>query len=124
MSWDGFIPDDVIIPCKFCGNNLESKDSGYPASRYFGTLNGLCNKCTYSCPFLKKRYSDEAEIWSFPPHCPSWRRNRETYIKYNSCKNKLCNHGSVYISRPDAYGGSYLIQCSTCSQKYYTHWTR
>jgi hypothetical protein len=59
------------------------------------------------------------KLMSHPPHCPSWRRDREAYWWNIHCTNKACHHGLVWISRRDSEGGSYTVQCEQCSDYLY-----
>jgi len=116
MSWNGFYPEH---PCKKCGQMLKGQDSGYPAETYAGTYNGLCYKCTGSMPYLQKKWADGCQLWNFPPHLSSWRRDRETYFYHPLCTNEECEHGRVYVSRCFSFGGSYYINCDYCVAKYF-----
>ena len=112
MTWDGFLPEHC---CKWCGSKLRGHDSGYPAELYAGTYTGLCYSCTSSKPFMEKEWADGCQLWNFPPHQPSWRRDRETYFYHASCKQG-CDHGRVYASR--GQGGFYYRYCEYCLDKY------
>lgn len=124
-SWDGRIADPGEIPCKACGKPLNAAGM-YPAETYMGTFNGLCYPCTGAGPFLLETEHDGAEWWSHPPHCPSWRRDRERFLTYADCDavrpvgrevvpaSCYRTKGAVHVSRSDAHGGSYNESCGAC----------
>jgi len=59
----------------------------------------------------------------YPPHCPSWRRDRERYWGYSNCPD--CGGAcSEWVSRSDARGGSYRKYCKTCLDRLREHPTR
>jgi hypothetical protein len=107
-TWDGFLP---AHDCKVCGTALQGQGSGRPAELYAGTYTGLCYTCERSAEFKLSDNADGSETWSFPPACPSWRRTRETYTCF---PGHGCAHGSRWVSRADAQGGSYRVSCETC----------
>lgn len=73
--------------CSRCGRELSGPDGPRPAETYLGTLNGLCYPCTSSGPYVVARYPwDGAQLVSWPPHCPSWRRTREEFHGYPGCE--------------------------------------
>jgi len=109
----GMFPDQK---CLICGKQL-NKDGRYPAELYAGTFTGLCYACTSSKAYRVAVFYDGAERWSYPPHCPSWRRARETYTAYPDCTE--CNgRGRIVISRANSRGGLYTEQCRTCSDRF------
>lgn len=113
----GFLVD--APPCRVCGKELGGRqpDGSYhrPAELYAGTYTGLCQRCTSGRAYLVTTLCDGAEVWSFPPHCPSWRRDRQTFVSYPDCG---CNHGRVMVSRNLSQGGNYPMSCESCSIRY------
>ena len=114
MDKDGFFSPHN---CKRCSKPLHGKDSGYPAELYAGTFTGLCYQCTDSGPVLLGRWEDGCELWEHPPHCPSWRRDREQFVGFSGCA--ICGgKGRLMVSRHHAAGGPYPKQCQTCSDRH------
>lgn len=112
-NWDGFYPPHN---CKDCGKKLNA-DGGHPAELYAGTYTGLCYGCENKPQRIEKTYSDGSVLFSYPPHCPSWRRDRKTFYAYTDCTN--CNGtGRLYVSRSFALGGSYYNYCKTCLTRF------
>ena len=109
-GWDGMLPAGTT--CLNCGKVLNA-DGGHPAELYLGTYNGLCYPCTSAPAFLVQECEDGSQEWSHPPHCPSWRRNREIRYGYEGCET-CGGKGSVRQFRPDSQGGSYTYQCPVC----------
>lgn len=114
MPWDGFLQEGS--KCEQCGKIL-NEDGQYPAELYAGTYCGLCDQCMCQGIYQVKGNSDGSKLMSHPPHCPSWRRDREEYIWFEDCD--LCNKGAVKIDRSFAYGGTYNVQCKKCSERHY-----
>lgn len=71
--------------CVRCGRELNA-DGWHPAELYAGTFNGLCYPCTGEKAYVVEVEEDGCQVWSYPPHCPSWRRDRETYRGYSECE--------------------------------------
>lgn len=71
--------------CKRCGRELDDGTRGRPAELYAGTYTGLCYPCTNEGPYVSEIREDGCQVWSYPPHCPSWRRDRETFYGYPDC---------------------------------------
>jgi len=118
MSWNGFLPKGV--KCKQCGAVLEGEGEGRPAESYLGTYNGLCYPCTGKGPyFTGEVLVSGAKVYSHPPSCPSWRRDRTTYYFFEDCT--VCQFGSVRKYSPGPFGGSYNSQCDACSKRHYEH---
>jgi len=113
---DGMLPKHA---CKACGNELNA-DGGHPAEVYLGTYTGLCYACQNGASYREKVYASGAERWNFPPHCPSWRRNRESFIGYPNCPH-CSGRGRIMVSRADSHGGSYPRNCEPCSKRHYSH---
>lgn len=120
MTWDGMLGSEGSVPCTKCGTPL-NPHGHRPAELYAGTYTGLCYKCQNGGAFCTHvELLDKAEHWDFPPHCPSWRRDRERYVGYNDCTD--CDgRGAEWISRCDSRGGSYRAYCKTCFSRYYDH---
>lgn len=96
MDKDGMLPSHW--KCRDCG--LPLNDNGMqPAELYAGTYTGLCHKCESTGPRIVKIYNlDSALEVSYPPSCPSWRRDREDYTAYFDCN--ICEgKGRVVKSR-------------------------
>jgi hypothetical protein len=65
-------------------------DGGHPAERYAGTHNGLCYPCTATGPYMVEVAElDGCRRLSYPPSCPSLRRDRETELAYPDCEQCL-----------------------------------
>ena len=106
--------------CKQCDKPLNA-DGGHPAELYAGTYTGLCYQCERSGErLIKTDPLDGSQCWEFPPHCPSWRRTRERFTGFAGCE-KCSGKGRIWIGRSDSQGGSYAIQCETCSARYWNH---
>lgn len=112
MDGKGFSP---CQNCKKCGNAL-NKNGDYPAELYAGTFTGLCYTCERAAPYLLERMSDGMLLWSFPPHCPSWRRDREFFYGWEDC-SACKGKGRILVKRSMRQGGSYSRQCRKCSDK-------
>lgn len=120
MGWDGMLGSEGSIPCNRCGEPL-NPHGHRPAELYAGTYTGLCYRCQNSSAFCTHvELLDMAEHWEFPPHCPSWRRDRESYVGYSDC-NDCDGRGSKWVSRSDPQGGSYRTYCDACFSRYYNH---
>jgi len=117
MDSHGMLPNH---PCKQCGKPLNA-DGYHPAELYAGTYTGLCYSCERSGERLLQVNSlDGAQHWEFPPHCPSWRRDRERFIGYTGCQ--LCQgKGRLWVGRSDTQRGSYSKQCEPCSNRFWDH---
>jgi hypothetical protein len=81
MDRDGMFPPR---PCRNCGKPLNA-DGNHPAELYAGTFTGLCYGCERAAPYIQQRWADGAQLVSHPPSCPSWRRDRETFVGYPDC---------------------------------------
>lgn len=112
---DGFMPPSE---CYRCTTPLQGQYSGHPAESYAGTFTGLCGKCTHAEPIKIGEYDNGAELWEYAPHCPSWRRDRETYIAFSDCL-RCIGRGFSWIGRSDASGGSYRAYCRECNGRFH-----
>ena len=111
MTWDGMLPQQ---DCQRCGKPLNT-DGGHPAELYAGTFTGLCYKCEREGPYVVKTYSaDGAQRISYPPSCPSWRRDRVEHIAYPDCP-QCKGTGRIYVDRPWRTGGGYHKSCDRLS---------
>lgn len=111
MDRDGMFPADWT--CTRCGKVLNA-DGGHPAELYAGTYNGMCYRCTSGAKYITgTRLIDGGTVWSHPPHLPSWRRDRETYVFYWDCDQ--C-HGEGRRATWDNTAG-----CDACSKRSYTY---
>lgn len=109
--------------CKVCGVELQGEGSGRPAESYLGTYNGLCYTCTSGAVYIQCEWIDGARTINYPPHCPAWRRDRETFIGYADCPD--CKGGGrKWVTRSDASGGSYTVNCKPCLKRFYDNPTR
>lgn len=121
MDRDGMLAGPGVLPCRGCGNGLDA-DGGHPAERYAGTFTGLCYTCERSQAFdTGERSTSGAQLWSHPPHAPSWRRDRETFDWFPDCTNPKCQHGRIWISRPNTIGGDYTTACPSCWKRHFEH---
>lgn len=119
MTWDGFLPPGMT--CLHCGAELAGVYSGRPAESYLGTYNGLCYRCTGRAAFaVRVELLDRATWWEWPPHCPSWRRARETFVGYAGCEH-CGGQGRIMKPRYSAGGGSYAANCKPCMDRYRAH---
>lgn len=116
MDDQGFLPQQN---CQGCGKPL-NRDKN-PAELYAGTFTGLCYECERKAAYVTYEFSDGAKYWSHAPHCPSWRRDRETFIAYDDCPECKEKHGRIMVSRNFSQGGPYPIQCQTCLSRYTSH---
>lgn len=104
--------------CQGCGKPLDV-DGEHPAELYTGTYTGLCYKCQSSQVYeVDQSPMGVVRRMSHPPHCPSWRRDREEFWWWPECTNPDCEHGRTWIYRGDGSGGSYTVQCRTCLEVY------
>jgi hypothetical protein len=65
-------------------------------------------------------HASGAEIWSHPPHCPAWRRDRELYTWWPACTAPGCEHGRV-IKWGGFAGTSHTANCRACLDAHETH---
>lgn len=117
MDKDGMFPPEWL--CVRCGRVLNA-DGGHPAELYAGTYNGLCSACTGAGPYLEGVFVlDGAWRVNYPPHCPSWRRDRERFTGYADCGE--C-HGSGVTGWGQSFGGSrYREYCRVCTRRFDDH---
>ena len=114
MDDKGMLP---VCKCAGCDKELNA-DGSHPAERYAGTFNGLCYDCTNKGPIAMGKNPQGATIWNCPPHCPSWRRDRETFFQFDGCD---CDHGRQWYERSNSQGGRYPLHCQKCLERYQTH---
>ena len=118
MDRHGMLPAD--IRCKQCG--AEMNPNGHrPAELYAGTFTGLCYRCERGGAYVVEELDTGVALVSHPPHCPSWRRDRETFYWYTDCQNPKCRKGKITISRPYPQGGPYPKQCDECGRRHWDH---
>jgi hypothetical protein len=80
-----------------------------------------CYECERSGErLLQVNPLDGAQHWEFPPHCPSWRRDRERFIGYEGCA-QCEGKGRLWVGRADSQGGSYAKQCEGCGARFWDH---
>jgi hypothetical protein len=118
MTWNGFLPEGIT--CKKCGKELSGENGPRPAESYLGTYTGLCYKCSFEAPYIVEVHSDGAITWSYPPHCPNWRRDREEATGYPNCPT--CEgSGRIYVPRDFKRGGPYYKYCEECFNLFYNY---
>jgi hypothetical protein len=115
MDERGHLP---IHPCTSCGKPLSGADGPRPAETHAGTHTGLCYGCTKAPVFIRFELPDGTREMSYPPHLPSWRRDRERFWAHPDC-SECGAAGRRWISRSDAHGGSYPGQCQACGERVY-----
>lgn len=111
-------------PCQGCGKELDGEYGPNPAETYAGTFNGLCYTCTGKSPFVVSIAElDNARLVSWPPHLPSWRRDRETFYGYEDCQHcEGLGAKRAYRPRSSVSGGGPLWErCSSCGPRYWDH---
>ena len=118
MSWNGFLLEGS--KCRSCGKALDGENGDRPAESYMGTYTGLCSSCCMAPAYVMRTDFDGAQHWSYPPHCPSWRRDREDYRAYPDCPD-CKGAGCQWVSRSLRVGGSYRSHCERCSRQYWEH---
>ncbi len=102
------------LHCHSCGVKLGGR---IPAETYAGTYNGLCYSCSGAPEFVTHQEAlDGAWWWSYPPHCPSWRRDRESFVAYSGCET--C--GGRGVVGGHSWNRGYE-RCTTCGDRYYRH---
>ncbi len=117
MAWDGFIKGELT--CRNCGKVLGNQNRGNPAESYLATYTGICYECQRIGKTLIYTYPlDGCKLWSYPPHAPAWRRNRETYRAYDDCPECKGN-GYKRVSRSLSQGGDYNKSCPTCFDRFW-----
>ena len=112
---DGFYP---AHPCRHCGAMLRGLGSGYPAETYAGTYNGLCYTCTSAGPFEAEGHEPSGGVLlSYPPSCPSHRRDRRLFWSYPDCP--VCSGTGVVSARGDAspFSSPIPAQCDACIRR-------
>jgi len=118
MDENGMLPEG--LRCKQCGKVLD-EGGMRPAERYAGTYTGLCDACTRAPAFvIEEDPTDGARRWSYPPQCPSWRREREEVVAYAdcpTCKGTGRVRETVYGWR--GHWDSIMTQCDDCSKRYW-----
>lgn len=115
MDKQGMLPADVF--CVRCAKPL-NMDGNHPAERYLGTFNGLCYGCTSAGAYVAATSAlDGCRRVSWPPHCPSWRRDRETHWAYADCAT--C--GGMGIELPARRYDSGGQSCRPCLARYSAH---
>jgi len=117
MEWDGFPPEGVKLKCDRCGVELSGRDGDRPAESYLGTYTGLCYTCQNAGPYVVETFFDGAKRLSYPPSCPSWRRDRELYTAYGDCPTCKGSGTQWWTSYPSGYR-SY---CEACFKRFINH---
>lgn len=101
------------LTCQKCGKTLGK----IPAETYAGTYTGLCYDCQNSSSYVIEKFSDGAMTISYPPSCPSHRRDRGHHTAYADCP-KCGGTGRKYVSRCMSMGGPYYEYCPDCLNKF------
>lgn len=106
----------VELHCLRCGKLLNA-DGNHPAEVHAGTCNGLCYACTSASPYVESvAILDGCRKISWPPHCPSWRRDREIHYGYLDCP------GCKGLGAAGYHGwGSAAQTCKPCSERFFGH---
>ena len=104
------------MKCQKCDKELNG-DGNHPAETYAGTYTGLCYACQNSESYIIEKYSDGAMTISYPPSCPSHRRDRGHHTAYADCK-KCGGTGRLYVSRCMSQGGPYYEYCRDCLNRF------
>lgn len=116
MDRDGMLGGKGQLKCTACGVGLDV-DGHHPAERYAGTYTGLCYACERAPACEVRDLVSGAKVWSHPPHCPSWRRDRETFYGFEGCAT-CAGKGRVMVSRAFGFGGPYPVQCEACRKRH------
>ena len=104
--------------CTGCGRQL-NEGGRRPAELYAGTFTGLCTGCMGKGPWVTEiSVLDGARRVSWPPHCPSWRRDREVHIAYEDCGTCAGLGLETPAYRSWSGGGQY---CRPCISRYSSH---
>jgi hypothetical protein len=111
------------LNCLRCGKVLNA-DGNHPAEVYAGTCTGLCYGCTKEGTYVTEvAVLDGALRVSWPPHLPSWRRDRESYYAYAGCET--CGGQGVEQNTSDGRiarsSGCWGVQCRACLDRYVNH---
>lgn len=116
MDSRGMLPAGLY--CLGCGKTLNA-DGNHPAELYAGTWNGLCYGCTGRGAFVAKTAAlDGCRQVSWPPYCPSHRRDRDKFLAYADCD--LCRGMGVELS-PSGYALDHRRQCGPCLDRCVKH---
>jgi hypothetical protein len=118
MDAQGMLSQELV--CKRCGKKLNA-DGNHPAERYAGTCTFECDVCANAGPYVLERVVSGAARWSCPPHCPSWRRDREQFYQFEGCS---CDHGRTWESSFVGWGSHthrYPVQCRKCLSQHMRH---
>ena len=119
MDEHGMLPKG--LRCKRCGRALDA-DGNHPAERYAGTYTGLCDDCTRAPVFMvEEDPTDGARKLSYPPQCPSWRREREEVVAYADCP--ACQGtGRVQetVYQWSGWRETIMAQCKACHERYWS----
>ena len=126
MDKDGFLAGagydcagaESPYKCQVCQKPLSSANGPRPAETYLGTLTGICYQCQNGPAYIERTEYDGAQCWSYPPHCPAWRRDRERFVGYADCPD-CKGKPRIMISRCNSQGGLYPKCCPTCSDRYF-----
>lgn len=119
MDSQGFLAPPGVFPCRVCGKPL-NPNGHRPAETYAGTFTGECYSCQ-SRPFFPTLVTTDSggTYMSHPPSCPSWRRDRETYLAFADCET--CKGGGRVRARGVAGGGGNVQQCEDCLSRHNAH---
>lgn len=111
MDRHGMLPDEIF--CIRCAKPL-NMDGGHPAELYAGTYNGLCYGCTGAGPYVAAvAQLDGCQRVSWPPPCPSHRRDRVDHYGYPDCAGCKGQGATGYASSAKS--------CDACLARYTAH---
>lgn len=109
----------VELHCLMCGRLLNA-DGNHPAEIHAGCYNGLCYGCTKAPAYIAEvAVLDGCQRVSWPPSCPSYRRDREKFYGYPGCE--ACQGMGVGGTSSSLGGGLYRKQCQACLDRYTGH---
>lgn len=121
MNADGHLGAPGTLPCLTCGKPL-NPNGHRPAETYAGTFTGECYSCQGRGAFFTGvTFASGAQVWSHPPHCPAWRRDRETFTYWPGCEGQGCATGRVMKNSAGPFGGQHSAQCPACWAKHEAH---
>lgn len=116
MDAQGMLPQ---TPCLGCGKPLNAGGM-HPAETYAGSATGYCYTCAGGPAYVVKTLRSGAQLWSCPAVEPSYRRDRQTFYKFEGCG---CSYGRVI--QTTRFGkwpaGMVAEQCPRCRIQHQEH---